>query len=59
MYIFPPFVLAVGALVKLHSGPGQNTTTDLYWPHFPIWNNTHDTVCLTDNFGRSLPCYVY
>jgi len=58
-YIFPPFVLAAGAMVRLHSGPGTDTTTDLHWGRGLVWNNDHDTVRLYDVFGRLVSRYVY
>jgi len=58
-YTFPSFVLNPGATVKLHSGPGSNTATDLYWGRGLVWNNDHDTVYLYDAFGRPVNMYVY
>lgn len=59
-YTFPLFVLNPGATVKLHSGYGQNTATDLYWCRGGlIWNNTHDTVYLFDASWREIHRYSY
>jgi len=58
-YTFPTFVLNSGATVKLHSGPGSNTSTDLYWGRGLVWNNDHDTVYLYDALGRQVNMYVY
>jgi competence protein ComEC len=58
-YTFPSFALNPGATVKLHSGPGSNTATDLYWGRGLVWNNDHDTVYLYDAFGRLVNMYVY
>jgi len=58
-YIFPPFILNPGAIVKLHSGSGADTATDLHWGIGLVWNNDHDTVYLYDAFGRPVARYVY
>jgi competence protein ComEC len=58
-YTFPPFILHPGAIVRLHSGPGSNTATDLHWARGLIWNNDHDIVYLYDVFGRLVDSYVY
>jgi len=58
-YTFPSFVLNPGAAVRLHSGPGSNTATDLYWGRGLVWNNDHDTVYLYDAWGRLVNMYVY
>jgi hypothetical protein len=47
-YDFPDdFTLAAGDTVRLHSGSGTDTSTDLYWGSDYIWNNGGDT------------CYLY
>lgn len=58
-YTFPPFLLALGAMVRLHSGPGADTATDLHWARGLVWNNDHDIVYLYDAFGRLVSRYVY
>jgi hypothetical protein len=59
-YTFPPFILNPGATVKLHSGYGQNTATDLYWGRGGlIWNNDHDTVYLFDASWKEVHRYSY
>lgn len=58
-YIFPHFVLDPGAIVRLHSGPGTNTATELHWARGLIWNNNHDVVYLYDCFARLVTSYVY
>lgn len=50
-YNFPPgFQLAPGATVKLHTGPGTNSATDLYWNYrvSPAWE-TGDKLTLHNN----------
>jgi len=53
VYIFPDgFVLAAGASVTIHTGPGTNSHKDLYWGNNdPIWNNNHDTAYLKNSSG--------
>jgi competence protein ComEC len=47
VYTFPSFVLAAGATVTVHTGPGTNTAMDLYWGlGSSVWNNTGDTATL-------------
>jgi competence protein ComEC len=58
-YRFPPFVLAPGAIVRVHSGPGADIATDLYWGRGTVWNNDHDTVYLYDALSRLVSRYVY
>ena len=46
-YHFPVFHLAAGASVRLRSGAGADTSTDLYWGSSGyIWNNDGDTAKL-------------
>jgi hypothetical protein len=50
-YSFPAFTLKAGAVVRVRTGCGQNTATDLYWCHegaTATWNNDGDTVFLYD-----------
>jgi hypothetical protein len=58
-YRFPHFVLAVGATVKVRSGPGQNTATELHWASGLVWNNGGDTILLIDTQGREVCHFVY
>ncbi len=52
-YVFPDFVLHPGDTVKIHSGSGVDTKTDLYWGYGrAIWNNNGDTAYLYDSSGR-------
>jgi len=44
--------LAPGAQVTLHTGSGDDTTTDLYWGSGrAVWNNGGDTVTVRDDTG--------
>jgi len=58
-YYFARFVLNPGTIVKLHSGPGADTATDLHWGRGLVWNNDHDTVYLYDHLDRLVSRYVY
>ncbi len=50
-YTFPMFTLPAGAHVRLRTGSGTDTATDLYWGRTgrAVWNNGGDTVYLYDD----------
>ena len=51
-YTFPLFTLSPGADVTVHSGPGNDTVSDLYWGRgTPVWNNDGDFATLADANG--------
>jgi len=51
-YTFPTFTLGAGKSVKLHTGKGTNTRTDLYWRATSyVWNNTGDRATLKNKSG--------
>ncbi len=54
VYTFPNgFILEAGASVKVHTGPGNDTNTDLYWGRRQaVWNNNGDTAYLYDAEGH-------
>jgi hypothetical protein len=57
-YAFKDFTLLAGASVKLHTGCGNDTTTDLYWnKKMPIWNNNGDMATLKDASGNVVARY--
>jgi len=59
-YTFPMFTLPVGAYVRLHTGSGTNTATDLYWAQdSAVWDNDKDTVFLYDDQWRPVDAYTY
>lgn len=61
-YILPEFTLDPGATVKIRTGCGQNTATDLYWCHegaTAIWNNDGDIVFLYDLEGNLVTKHAY
>jgi hypothetical protein len=53
---FPSFTLGGGGRVKLHTGSGTNTATDLYWgQRSHVWNNTGtENAYLVDTGGREV-----
>jgi len=53
-YTFPPgFVLKAGASVRVHTGSGEDNSTDLYWGRGrAVWNNDGDTAYLYDASGK-------
>ncbi len=61
-YTFPAFALDAGAIVRVRTGCGQNTATDLYWCHggaSAIWNNDGDIVFLFDARSALVAQYSY
>ena len=47
VYTFPEFTLKAGASVRVHTGSGADSQTDLYWDRgWYVWNNTGDTAYL-------------
>ncbi|USZ67543.1 lamin tail domain-containing protein [Halorussus salilacus] len=53
-YEFPDgFTLGAGETVRVHTGDGEDTDTDLYWGMgIPVWNNDGDTAYLYDDAGN-------
>lgn len=52
-YVFPEYTLPAGGRVRVRTGSGGNTATDLYWgQRSAVWNNDHDTVYLHDAAGN-------
>lgn len=60
-YTFPLFTLEAGAEVRVHTGCGQDTDSDLYWCRegYAVWNNDGDTVFLFDGQGALVSEYSY
>ena len=55
VYKFPTFKLRAGKSVRLHTGSGTNTATDLYWKQaFYVWNNTGDKAILKNKAGTRI-----
>jgi hypothetical protein len=51
-YVFPSFTLRPGRSVRVHTGPGTNSGTDLYWgePDY-VWGDDSDTATLQNRSG--------
>jgi micrococcal nuclease len=62
-YTFGAISIPMQESIKIHSGCGINTSTDLYWQcpakQHAIWNNTGDEAMLFDNHGKLLSVYSY
>jgi len=59
-YVFPQFVLAPGAEVKLWTRAGTNDAANLYWgQRVAVWNNEGDTGTLLDASGAVVSQYTY
>jgi len=58
-YQFPPFILDPDAIVRLHSGAGRDTATELHWASGLVWNNSGDTILLYDERWNLIDRYVY
>ena len=62
-YTFPPFTLSVGAHVRLHTGSGTDTSSDLYWGlGSAVWGNLwhgRDSVFLYDDKWVPKDWYTY
>lgn len=54
VFTFPNgFILKAGASVKVHTGSGEDTDTNLYWGRGQaVWNNGGDTAYLYDSNGN-------
>ncbi|WP_430787401.1 lamin tail domain-containing protein [Actinoplanes sp. G11-F43] len=53
VYTFGNVVIPANRKITLHTGPGADTATDLYWNSGNyIWNNTGDQATLRDPAGR-------
>lgn len=49
-----------GGSIRLWTGTGVNTATDIYWnSNLPIWNNDHDTAYLKNSAGVLVDEYSY
>jgi competence protein ComEC len=63
VYTFPSFTLSVGAHVRLRTGSGTDTSTDLYWGEGrSVWGNLwhgRDTVFLYDDQWVPKDWYSY
>lgn len=60
-YNFPSgFALGVGAEVRVFTGCGSDSATELYWCNSgAVWNNSGDTAFLLDKNGNIHDEYPY
>jgi endonuclease YncB( thermonuclease family) len=60
-YRFPPgTILEPGARVRVRTGCGTDTATELHWcAPGPVWNNTGDEVIVLDQTGRTVLATTY
>ena len=57
-YAFNNFTLAAGAFVKVHTGIGNDTATDLFWNRkMAVWNNDGDLATLKDAVENVVSIY--
>lgn len=55
VYKFPTFSLAAGASVRVHTGSGTNSKTDLYWRQTVfVWGDDSDTATLKTGAGTTV-----
>jgi hypothetical protein len=55
VYKFPTFTLRPGTTVRLHTGKGTNSHTDIYWgASWYVWNNTSDKAILNNRAGTTI-----
>jgi hypothetical protein len=51
-YSFPNLFLGTGGSVRVHTGDGSNSATDLYWGlDAPVWGEPGDVATLRDESG--------
>lgn len=54
------FTLAAGSQLRLYTGSGTDSSTELYWGQSrAVWNNGGDTVTLADATGSQVDVYAY
>jgi len=59
-YTFSHFSLAPQQYVRLHSGAGADSQTDLYWGKgTAVWDNNGDAVLLVDDSGHRIDMRSY
>jgi len=60
VYVFPDVVISAGGEIRVHTGSGSDTSTDLYWRSgTPIWNNGGDTAYLYNAEGELVDKYSW
>jgi len=62
-YLFPDFDLGAQKKVRIHSGCGKDTESNLYWQcpegEYAIWNNSGDHAFLFNNKGKLVDDFEY
>ena len=59
-FVFEPGPLfAPGGTIRVHSGCGRPTATDLYWCRGPVWSNDADSVVLQSGRGTVVDVKFY
>jgi LysM repeat protein len=57
-YTFPSLFLGAAGSVRVHTGPGQDSSTDLYWGQAEaVWAAPGTVVTLRDNTGKVVDSY--
>jgi hypothetical protein len=55
VYTFPSMSLGTGRTVRIHTGSGRNTASDVYWRQSNyVWNNDGDTGTLRNASGTRI-----
>jgi LysM repeat protein len=58
VYVFPNLSLGTGVRVKVHTGRGGNSPTDLYWGlNAAVWGEAGDVASLRDNQEKLVDAY--
>ena len=54
-FVFPNFTLRAGKSVRIHTGSGSNSSTDLYWGKTVyVWGDDADTATLQNRTGSNI-----
>jgi hypothetical protein len=58
VYVFPNLSLGTGVRVRVHTGRGTNSPTDLYWGlNAAVWGEAGDVASLRDNQRKLVDAY--
>jgi hypothetical protein len=59
-FAFPEFRLEAGQVIRIRTGVGSNTDTDLYWGrNQAVWNNRGDAIYVLDHHNTLQAEHVY
>lgn len=54
-FVFPTFTLRAGKSVRIHTGIGKKSSTDLYWGKtYYVWGDDADTATLQNRSGSNV-----